>query len=974
MNFLPIARAALRRARLIREADGESGFMLIYVLMVTTMITVLVGTTLVATSGSIVPSVQSAYSRAAEQAAQAGLQKFLAYADTNCSNQSAAVAACTLPLLDSGVVSVADGAYSWSYHWTAVKGTRFFRVTSTGNVVRGGLTATKILVADVAGGVSGKMTDASYVTQLETQAPDISQQMFPPRTIALNSAAIASAKIPASGTSVTWSGGTSGATTAGSVNVCNSLYYGATGRVNNPAPDAATPYVDWSETGAVGTSSYTAYQPCQVSIGHSTKFLAPSSTTLGLGSVQSKDALLLSNSYPGGTGPVLNQPVYTGYKYDPSVDGPCGVTGQNYRTFNLACAGYPVDVGGTPAIGSYTPTFVSSLPSWPTTAPVVQTTSATVAGACWYNGPTRVRLNADGSATITSPQTTAVFGNSDLACYGGSTPTSSGLLGVTVANIATVSNGVIYAQNSGSAPSTTPTLHTNTGWSVVNTRAAVDSNNAVFYAKTPGSVTTAYTYVTTAADANYAPSPSGSDNPSSHADAAWTPQWTGDTTGTSCSSSTAFTDLKFYRCYANNGAYDATAYTDLKTSVKTALAASPSSYHDTAGLVSLVNSVVTKANSSDAGNATPTYSDYRSHRWVVTAVSDASATDGCTPVAIHTTGTSSATITAPLSDSLFENTAGTQTITSQNETTCLTATVKLQVGTCTLISLAVCVGQGWGDGSGLLGGGLSISQFKVTETVNTTTVTTTTTDATSKFPITGDVTPYGAGMTTAGPGDLYVEGTSATTLALVAQNDVVITNTLKPADVTNNALEVVARNDVRVYHPVSCKSTDSTAIAATTAGFCPNDITGLYSGVLATADRPDQQYTNLAGTALNNLTINAAIFALGNATSSCPQPSAGGGYCGGEFTADNYNRGSSLGTVTVVGGIYMAHHGPVGQEWEIADTTGQTSRPYSGYQLTDRYQNLGPAIAASANVAKVLATTTVTSSLWRIVSVSTGTS
>ena len=53
----------------------------------------------------------------------------------------------------------------------------------------------------------------------------------------------------------------------------------------------------------------------------------------GSGGYYSRDALLVSNSNPGGTGgPLLNQPVYTGYQ---GSDDPGGIAGQNYRSFTL---------------------------------------------------------------------------------------------------------------------------------------------------------------------------------------------------------------------------------------------------------------------------------------------------------------------------------------------------------------------------------------------------------------------------------------------------------------------------------------------------------------------------------------------------------------------------------------------------------------------------------------------------------------
>jgi hypothetical protein len=159
----------------------------------------------------------------------------------------------------------------------------------------------------------------------------------------------------------------------------------------------------------------------------------------------------------------------------------------------------------------------------------------------------------------------------------------------------------------------------------------------------------------------------------------------------------------------------------------------------------------------------------------------------------------------------------------------------------------------------------------------------------------------------------------------------------------------------------------------TDPGFCPNDITGLYSSVPPTGTRPDQQYVNLRPD-LAGLTIRGVVMALGNADShiTCPQPPNGGGVCGGEFTVDNYNRGAALDYLNQIGTLAMAHHSPVGQEWDISDTTGQSSRPYSGYQMSQQYENLKSLLAGVPAVGGVLQTTTGTSTNWHVLSVSTG--
>ena len=61
-----------------------------------------------------------------------------------------------------------------------------------------------------------------------------------------------------------------------------------------------------------------------------------------------------------------------------------------------------------------------------------------------------------------------------------------------------------------------------------------------------------------------------------------------------------------------------------------------------------------------------------------------------------------------------------------------------------------------------------------------------------------------------------------------------ITNPADPSynDVYNpntDAVDIVAGDNVRNYHPVKCVDQTAADITATDAGWCPNDITGLYT-------------------------------------------------------------------------------------------------------------------------------------------------
>ncbi len=951
------------------QPRGEAGFTLIYVLMITTIVTVLVASALVVSASNVVPSVRSAYNQAATAAAQGGIQSFLADLNTAsaCRNRTS-VAECTGHVAGSQdwtPIYSANGyvaEYKWSVTPTSDGG--YFRVTATGRATQGAISATRTLSADVAGGASTNCLDYAICTQYETQAPDVVQQLFPSRTIALDATARshANAVSGSTGTSVTWNAPDS-STSAGSINTCNALYYGGNGREFNPPAGADSAYVDWSATASIAGSQATSYQPCQVTLGASTKLLAPASTANGAGGYYTNDALLISNSNPGSAGgPLLDEPVWTGYS---STEDPNG-SGLEYRSLTLP--GYDPQVGGQPAQAShYLPKHTDSAPAQITAAPSVP------AGSCVYTGPTRIKLDGDGSATITSPLTTSAAAGSPAGCY----PTSmaTGIDGFRTASLTGIVgfSGVFAVENAGTAPATPAAAHSSTGWNLTGQRAgdAASAANTVFDASAGAAgATSSVAHTASAADGGYLPVVG--QLPSSKDDGAWNPQWASFTGGSTCSTSTDARDLRFFNCYQSGTTYSPTAYPTLRSTVQAALAADPEAYSTPAALQTYLESLLAAGNSADAANSTPAHGDNGSHRWVVSNVAaDSSPTDGCTPASNEQGPTSTVGIDAPdKGDAMFTNTDGSVHSAAKIDTTCYTATIDLQIGQ-SILGL----GKSWGDG-GLLGLGLvagsKIPQFSVTFTVKTSTTTTTTTAARSYFPSMSDITQY-ANATDASnaPGDLYVEGTAPRSLALVAANDVIITGSLRPGDSTSSGIEVVGQDNVRLYHPVSCLSTaPGDQLATTTAGFCPDDISGLYTTIPAAGYRPYEQYTNLrpdlAGT---GMAIDAAIVALGTATSTTECPKwGGGGTCGGELTTDNYGRGETLGTLRVTGSVVEVHHGALGEEWEVPDAAGQ-SRPQSGYALTATYRNV-KSLIADVNV--VDTATTSVSPGWHVVSVSTG--
>ena len=156
-----------------------------------------------------------------------------------------------------------------------------------------------------------------------------------------------------------------------------------------------------------------------------------------------------------------------------------------------------------------------------------------------------------------------------------------------------------------------------------------------------------------------------------------------------------------------------------------------------------------------------------------------------------------------------------------------------------------------------------------------------------------DVTQYGNPPTsppTGGKcdGDAFVEGTLRGRLTIAAENNIVITDDIRYQGGTagTDLLGLVANNYVEVFHPVSSGGSN------------------LVSG-------------------LNNLTIQAAILSVAHS-----------------FRVQNYNEGSSLGSLTVDGVIAQKFRGPVGT---FSQATGNSVNGYlKDYEYDNRLRFMAP--------------------------------
>jgi hypothetical protein len=292
---------------------------------------------------------------------------------------------------------------------------------------------------------------------------------------------------------------------------------------------------------------------------------------------------------------------------------------------------------------------------------------------------------------------------------------------------------------------------------------------------------------------------------------------------------------------------------------------------------------------------------------------------------------------APLNGTPTTNNTGVQTVQTSKFDVTLPSSVSdaASVATCSYTgstTIALSGGTATISGTGASGQPASCLSVAVSKTT---------------LYVTGDATITAGSKLTSGrlsivaTGDIVLKGGLTTS---AADPPSLPTNANREPSVTGNtpAIDLVALNNVRITHTVTCA--DGSNPNATT-GYCPNDITGLYTtnqasevvnsdGTLKTT-HPARQYCNGDGdkypcsgsksgcdSATGGLTVTAAIFALT-----------------GSLQTDNYSRGCALGTLTVNGGIYTNFRGPLGQEWEVP-SSGASTRAFSGYKLQLNYVNL----------------------------------
>jgi hypothetical protein len=371
-----------RGRRWIRRTD-DAGQSLVFVLLVSALVLILVGTSVALSTSNIRPSRETADRQAALAAAQAGIDEF-ALALNRCGADLTGCGDIAAPSTHDLVG--ADGDIRATYRWEIVTApddtpAGVLRLAATG-VVRD---VERTLVADFR--PTPDFLDFLSFTERETIAPETVLSYFGPRTVELPSDAIRArvTKIPTGTPRVTWSG-------AMHTEICAQPWYDTvdgSGRQNLRYEYPASGH-DFRELTTTGGYFAEHFGDCEVSYG-------PGVTMDGR--VYSKDALLFTNSVAGGQGPMFEDEVFT--EWGPDKEPPPDISGRWYRS--------NAQVGGDPRPGSQLPQVATSEMSMPETID-----DLAVAATCTFTGPTRIRLQGQ-TAVVTSPLTEAMDLGADCA-------------------------------------------------------------------------------------------------------------------------------------------------------------------------------------------------------------------------------------------------------------------------------------------------------------------------------------------------------------------------------------------------------------------------------------------------------------------------------------------------------------------------------------------------------------------------------
>jgi hypothetical protein len=939
---------ATRRGLLARLGREDSGQSLMLVMMISIMAMLMLTTATTALTGQIKPAKASLDAGAATAAAQAGLEKFLSWVNTNCPPtdgfECAALATgitnksgITDPLNQQGVVLTGgDGAASVeSYWWTVTFATAgLARVKSVGQVPTGKPNPKyliKTLVADV--DAMPSFNNFQYYTKYETYSAEFVNSFYRARSVQVTSAAnlggtsISSKAKPGT---LQW-GGTctyvDASTTplcdpSHSTNVCDDLYYpngAGPGRGTNTGWNNASRRPSTATQTAMGTDpsfayytengTYTPAAGSPSSLVHNDTCDSSMEPNMVMnGPVYSQDAYLVDRGKDTGNSK-NSKPNFGGAAYTVwtgMINGsqqPAGPNGGYVRAYPgtngeaTLTSDYPTDGSGSTVFPIYQSTALE-LPE--------DATEALPLAQCVYTGPTRISIQG-ATARITSPmtpagssacyQSTGTFTNvNTIDSQGQSTTDPSG--GVINA-VVPLSRTLIYVKNPNpsvkpnQATLASPVFNTTTGLTLP---AATKSNTLA------GTWTDNASYVPTQACPASGPA-----------------------------------KRRNLDCEAGHGTPANDVFTDITTAADTALAAA-----------NPTTATLTSAITNQLSAASRTVGTTVNSRWYTVTVTAAAPT---------------ATTTTPetVTGGFLQTKAGKGYTTTTNRWS-----VKIDRVVCTSLNKTDCVETATPIVQGVL---TKTASAAAGSPVNTT----------QNFPWHGkqpgdtgydaaktytdpenDITPYYHGY-----GDVYVEGKTTGNVSIVAEHDIVVTNDLTynnpTVTSTSDGLALIANHNVRIYRPMTC-ATDGT-LNATSPGYCPNDLSGAYTDNLSwpvANNYPSHMYVPSVAPSMTNGgtgAIYATVFTLR-----------------GSFIADNFYRGEIGHGINIYGGLYQYHRGATSMPYQGRPYQGSGTK-MPGISVTYNYDNMraGQAVNGGLRVPYIPPPDgRLTSNTWNVISISTG--
>ena len=876
----------MRRLCFRRRLRGErdEGAALIVVMMISTVLLIVLGAAGATLVSQIGPTGQSVDGGAAVAAAEAGIEDFVSTVNNNCSPVDGFGCPWLATKPSKGVTTVASGStsnetYTWSVTATVDGWARVKSVGTSG-------TQTKSLVADIQ--ATPSFNNFEYFTKFETYPSDFVNSFYGPRNIQITSGNASGSSLTGPGV-LNWQGTCnsnnasdlshctppSGTVSDFSTNICDDLYFPSD---NGPGRGTDTAWDNGNRRPAnslatMGTDSTFAYYN-----EHGT-FNPTSGSAVAETHTDTCDSSFEPNMEMNG--PIYSQDAYLidrGKDTGNSKNSMPIFDGNAYTTWDGTINGVqqPVNPNTHGHDRSYPNTdgdITTTIDPQPVyTSRVLElpadATKSQALATCVYTGPTRILIKQN-IAFVTSPGTSTGAG----ACY---TSTGNFKAGVGVTNAQVpISNSLIYVKNPTSG---SPSLATR--------------NNPIFNMSTNLQI------------------------PSNTSGDTLAGTWTDDSTYSAtaaCPSPVDVTKRRNFDCEASAANPPANVFAAIKNAVDNVVAGSDADSAVQADLVTAIKAKIDKANV--LVNSKPSSMNKGDVRYQVT-------------VGAATSGTATTTKPDTQSDAFFQSTAGQgYTKTPKSWAISITRYSCTQNGGCASNKIT---------STNMLTGGSTAT--RIVYTANSPL------NSTSRFPWFGKQpgdTGYDAAKTYTDPtnditqyyngyGDAYVEGTLKGSMTIVAEHDIVATNDIiynnTNLNTTTDGLALVADHDVRIYRPMTC--TDDGTAGVTTAGFCPDDLTGVYTTPLqwplptnypALKYQPDSAPSmTTTGTGV----LDATVFALR-----------------GCFMMDNFYRGNIGYGVTVDGGLYQYHRGPTSLPYQGRPFQGSNTK-MPGVTLTYQYDNM----------------------------------